>query len=117
MEGLKFSLNFCRVYHTSGSLGHVYGDAHQLEAIVGTFEIGNSSYIESIQVLDRYVRLPRSNLKDIFCLRYIHHTFTRISWRIPFVKHHLRYLGRYYRCNRALVREGHITPTFCKFSK
>ena len=38
MEGLNFSLNFCRVYHTSGTLGHVYGRAHQLEAIVETFE-------------------------------------------------------------------------------
>ena len=66
MEGLKFSLNFYRVYHTSGSLGHVYGDARQPEVIVGTFEIGNSSYNESIQVLDRYVRLPRPNLKIFF---------------------------------------------------
>ena len=39
MEGLKFSLNFCWVYHTSGALGHVYGHARQLEVIVGTFEI------------------------------------------------------------------------------
>ena len=39
VEGLNFSLNFCRVYHTSGALGHVYGHARQLEVIVGTFEI------------------------------------------------------------------------------
>ena len=38
MEGLNFSLNFCRVYHTVRTLGHVYGCAHQLEAIVDTFE-------------------------------------------------------------------------------
>ena len=40
MEGLNFSLNFCRVYYTSGALGHVYGGARQLEGILGTFEIG-----------------------------------------------------------------------------
>ena len=40
-ESPNFSLNFCRVYHTSGALGHVYGRARQLEVIVGTFEIGN----------------------------------------------------------------------------
>ena len=37
MEGLKFSLNVCQVYHTSGALGHVYGNACQLEGILGTF--------------------------------------------------------------------------------
>ena len=33
-ESPNFSLNFCRVYHTSGALGHMYGLAHGLEAIV-----------------------------------------------------------------------------------
>ena len=40
MEGLNFSLNFCQVYHTSGTLGHVYGGARQLEGILDTFQIG-----------------------------------------------------------------------------
>ena len=39
-EGPNISLIFCRVYNTSSTLGHVYGHAHQPEAIVGTFEIG-----------------------------------------------------------------------------
>ena len=37
---LNFSLNFCWVYHTSSTLRHMYGLARQLEAIMGTFEIG-----------------------------------------------------------------------------
>ena len=40
-EDPDFPLNFCWVYHTSSALGHVYGCAHQLEVIVGTFEIEN----------------------------------------------------------------------------
>ena len=39
MEGLNFSLDFCRVYHTSGTLRHVYGGVHQLEGILDTFQI------------------------------------------------------------------------------
>ena len=42
-EGSNFSLNFCQVYQTGGTFGHVYERVHQQEAIVDTFETPSPS--------------------------------------------------------------------------